>query len=223
MLGVGAVWLVIGILMGRTFFPETIEKVVTKTVVVEHRIEVPADRIVYKDVIKEVVKESVKTVEVPVERVVIKEIAVPVPMRSEAPEIRPAAVPSRWDPIKKGLTKSEVAALLGEPARVTETDGEILWHYDEKGQGALFVRFKAGGLLASDKVDLFLAPDRRVIPKAHAGAKLLEMALKAKQGGNAALALVYAQSALSVEPSSQPIKELVGSLITEISGQTPPR
>ena len=223
MLGVGAVWLVIGILMGRTFFPETIEKVVTKTVVVERRIEVPVDRVVYKDVIKEVVREVEKVVEVPVERVVIKEIAVPVPMRLEAPVIRPAAEPSRWDSMQKGMTKAEVSALLGAPARVTETDGEILWHYDEKGQGALFVRFKAGGLLASDKVDLFLAPDRRVIPKAHAGAKLLEMALKAKQGGNAALALVYAQSALSVEPGSQPIKELVASLLAEISGQIPPR
>ena len=118
---------------------------------------------------------------------------------------------------------SEVTALLGPAARVTESDGAILWHYEEKGQGALFVRFKVGGLFGSDKVDLYNGPDLRPLPKANAGARLREMALRAREGGNAALALVYAQSALSVEPGSEAIKELVGSLIAEISGQTRPR
>jgi hypothetical protein len=113
--------------------------------------------------------------------------------------------------------------LLGPAARVTESDGQIFWHYEEKGQGALFVRFKVGGLFGSDKVDLYNGPDLRPLPTANAGARLREMALRAREGGNAALALVYAQSALSVEPGSQPIKELVGSLIAEISGQTRPR
>lgn len=220
-LGVGAIWLVIGAFAGRYLFPEVVEKVVTQTVekVVTKRVEVPVDRVVYRDVIKEVEMR----VEIPVDRVVFKEIAVPVPMRAEAPVISLAAEPSRWDALKNGMSKSEVSALLGPAARVTESDGHILWHYEEKGQGALFVRFKAGGLFGSDKVDLFNGPVLHAHPKANAGARLLEMAYKAREGGNAALALVYAQSALSVEPSSQPIKDLVGRLITEINGQTRPR
>ena len=204
-LGVGAIWLVIGAFAGRYLFPEVVEKVEIRTVekVVTKRVEVPVDRIVYRDVIKEVER----TVEVPVDRVVISL----------------AAEPSRWDGLKNGMSKSEVTALLGPSARVTESDGHILWHYEEKGQGALFVRFKAGGLFGSDKVDLFNGPVLHAHPKANAGAKLLEMAYKAREGGNAALALVYAQSALSVEPGSQPIKEMVASLIAEISGQTRPR
>jgi hypothetical protein len=214
-LATGLVWLVIGGFAGRYLFPETVEKVVTQTVekVVTRRVEVPVDRIVYRDVIKEV-KE---TIEVPVDRVVIKEIAVPVPMRAEAPVISLAAEPSRWDALKNGMSKSEVTALLGPPARVTESDGAILWHYEEKGQGALFVRFKVGGLFGSDKVDLYNGPDLRPLPKANAGARLREMALRAREGGNPALALVYAQSALSVEPGSEAIKELVGDLILQIS------
>jgi hypothetical protein len=121
------------------------------------------------------------------------------------------------------MSKSEVTALLGPPARVTESDGHILWHYEEKGQGALFVRFKVGGLFGSDKVDLYNGPDLRPLPKANAGARLREMALRAREGGNPALALVYAQSALSVEPGSEAIKELVRSLLAEIRALTPPR
>ena len=221
MLGYGAMWLVIGGFAGRYLYPEILEKVVTQTVekVVTKRVDVPVDRIVYRDVIKEVVR----TVEVPVDRVVFKEIAVPVPMRAEAPVISLAAEPSRWDALKNGMSKSEVSALLGPAARVTESDGQIFWHYEEKGQGALFIRFKVGGLFGSDKVDLYNGPVLHAHPKANAGAKLLEMAYKAREGGNAALALVYAQSALSVEPGSQPIKELVRSLLAEISAQTRPR
>lgn len=213
------VWMTIGVFAGRYLFPETVEKEVIKTVEVVKRVEVPVDHIVYKDVIREVPK----IVEVPVDKVVFREIAVPVPMRAEAPAVSLASEPSRWDALKTGMSKSEVAALLGPAARVTEADGHILWHYEEKGQGALFVRFKAGGLFGADKVDLFNGPVQNSHPKANAGARLLEMAHKAREGGNAALALVYAQSALSVEPSNQPIKELVTTLINEISGQTRPR
>ena len=215
MLGYGAMWLVIGGFAGRYLYPEILEKVVTQTVekVVTKRVDVPVDRIVYRDVIKEVVR----TVEVPVDRVVFKEIAVPVPMRAEAPVISLAAEPSRWDALKNGMSKSEVSALLGPAARVTESDGQIFWHYEEKGQGALFIRFKVGGLFGSDKVDLYNGPVLHAHPKANAGAKLLEMAYKAREGGNAALALVYAQSALSVEPGSEAIKELVRDLIAQIS------
>lgn len=192
---------------------QTVEKVVPQ------RIEVPVVRTEYKDVVKEVPK----VIEVPVDRVEIKEIAVPVPMRADAPSISLASEPSRWDALKSGMSKSDVSALLGPAARVTEADGHILWHYEERGQGALFVRFKAGGLFGADKVDLFNGPVQNSHPKANAGARLLEMAYKAREGGNAALALVYAQSALSVEPESQPIKELVRELLATISAQTPPR
>jgi hypothetical protein len=220
-LGASTIWLVIGAFAGRYLFPETVEKVVTQTVekVVTKRVEVPVDRIVYRDIIKEVEMR----VEVPVDRVVIKEIAVPVPMRADAPVISLAAEPSRWDSLKNGMSKSEVSALLGTAARVTESDGAILWHYEEKGQGALFVRFKVGGLFGSDKVDLYNGPDLRPLPKANAGARLREMALRAREGGNPALALVYAQSALSVEPGSEAIKELVRSLLAQIRALTPPR
>ena len=220
-LGVGAIWLVIGAFAGRYLFPEVVEKVVTQTVekVVTKRVEVPVDRIVYRDVIKEVEMR----VEVPVDRVVFKEIAVPVPMRAEAPVISLAAEPSRWDALKNGMSRSEVTALLGPPARVTESDGSILWHYEEKGQGALFVRFKVGGLFGSDKVDLYNGPDLRPLPKANAGARLQGMARQALEDGNATLALVYAQSALAVEPDSRVIKDLVRDLLAKVSAQTPPR
>jgi hypothetical protein len=53
-LSAGLVWLVIGAFAGRYLFPETLEKEVIRTVekVVTQRVEVPVDRIVYRDVIK---------------------------------------------------------------------------------------------------------------------------------------------------------------------------
>jgi hypothetical protein len=61
------------------------------------------------------------------------------------------------------------------------------------------------------------------VPKANAGAKLLEMAREALADGNAALALVYAQSALVVEPNSPTIKQLVRELLAKVGELTPPR
>jgi hypothetical protein len=87
----------------------------------------------------------------------------------------------------------------------------------------MFVRFKAGGLFGADSVDLWLAPDRRPVPKANAGARLHGMARRALEDGNAPLALVYAQSALDVEPNSTTIKELVRELLAKVSAQAPPR
>jgi len=220
-LAVGLVWLVIGLFAGRYLFPETVVKVVTQTVekVVTQRVEVPVDRIVYRDVIKEVEK----IVEVPVEKVVIQEISVPVPMKAAKGKPTPEAEPSPWDFIRNGMTKSDVAALLGNPASTREEAEKILWFYEERGQGVIFVRFHRGGLFGADKVDQWLGPDRRPVPKANAGAKLLEMAREALADGNAALALVYAQSALVVEPNSTPIKELIRELLAKVSAQTPPR
>jgi hypothetical protein len=219
-LAVGLVWLVIGLFAGRYLFPETVEKVVTQTVekVVTKRVEVPVDRIVYRDVIKEVEK----IVEVPVEKVVIKEISLPVPINA-AKQKTHEAEESPWDFIRNGMTKSDVAAVLGNPASTREEAEKILWFYEERGQGVIFVRFHRGGLFGADKVDQWLGPDRRPVPKANAGAKLLEMAREALADGNAALALVYAQSALVVEPNSAPIKELIRELLAKISAQTPPR
>jgi hypothetical protein len=220
-LSAGLVWLVIGAFAGRYLFPETLEKEVIRTVekVVTKRVEVPVDRIVYRDVIKEVEK----IVEVPVEKVVIKEISVPVPMKAAKEKQTQEAEPSPWDFIRNGMTKSDVAALLGNPASTREEAEKILWFYEERGQGVIFVRFNRGGLFGADKVDQWLGPDRRPVPKANAGTKLLEMAREALADGNAALALVYAQSALVVEPNSAPIKELIRELLTKISAQTPPR
>jgi hypothetical protein len=220
-LSAGLVWLVIGAFAGRYLFPEIIEKEVIRTVekVVTQRVEVPVDRIVYRDVVKEVEK----VVEVPVERVVLKEISVPVPLKAAKKKATPEAEPSPWDSIRNGMTKSDVAAVLGDPASTREEAEKILWFYEERGQGVIFVRFHRGGLFGADKVDQWLGPDRRPAPKANAGAKLLEMAREAMADGNAALALVYAQSALVVEPDSGPIKELIRELLTKISAQTPPR
>jgi len=219
-LAVGLVWLVIGLFAGRYLFPETVEKVVTQTVekVVTQRVEVPVDRIVYRDVIKEVEK----IVEVPVEKVVIKEISVPVPINA-AKQKTHEAEESPWDFIRNGMTKSDVAAVLGNPASTREEAEKILWFYEERGQGVIFVRFHRGGLFGADKVDQWLGPDRRPVPKANAGAKLLEMAREALADGNAALALLYAQSALVVEPNSVTIKQLVRELLAKVSAQTPPR
>jgi hypothetical protein len=220
-LSTGAMWLVIGGFAGRYLYPETVEKEVIRTVekVVTQRVEVPVDRIVYRDVIKEVEK----IVEVPVERVVIKEIAVPVPMKTAKKQPEPVARESGWDSIRNGMSRSEVTALLGEPAKVHEEDDKTIWYYEEKGQGVLFVRFKVGGLFGGDKVDLWLAPDRRPAPKPNAGARLHGMAKQALEEGNAPLALVYAQSALAVEPNSVTIKQLVRELLAKVSAQTPPR
>jgi hypothetical protein len=220
-LATGLVWLVIGGFAGRYLYPETVEKEVIRTVekVVTKRVEVPVDRIVYRDVIKEVEK----IVEVPVEKVVIKEISVPVPMKAAKEKPSPEAEQSPWDFIRNGMTKSDVAALVGNPASTREEAEKILWFYEERGKGVIFVRFHRGGLFGADKVDQWLGPDRRPVPKANAGAKLLEMAREALADGNAALALVYAQSALVVEPNSAPIKELIRELLAKISAQTPPR
>ena len=220
-LATGLVWLLIGGFAGRYLYPETVEKEVIRTVekIVTQRVEVPVDRIVYRDVIKEVEK----IVEVPVEKIVIKEIAVPVPMKPEKKPTNVAAKDSPWDYIRNGMSKSDVSALLGDPRSVYEEGDKVTWYYEEKGQGVLFVRFKAGGLFGADTVDLWLAPDRRPVSKANAGARLQGMARRALDDGNAPLALVYAQSALAVEPNSFAIKELVRELLAKVSAQTPPR
>lgn len=155
------------------------EKGVVKTVekVVKQRAEVLVDRVVYRDVIKEVEK----IVEVPVEKVVIKEVSVPVPMKTAKEKPTPEAEPSPSDFIRNGMTKSDVAAVLGSPASTLEEAEKILWFYEECGQGV------------------------------------------ALADGNAALALVNAQSALAVEPNSALIKELIRELLAKISAQTPPR
>ena len=220
-LGTGLVWLLIGGFAGRYLYPETVEKEVIRTVekVVTQRVEVPVDRIVYRDVIKEVEK----IVEVPVEKIVIKEIAVPVPMKPAKRQPEPIARESGWDSIRNGMSRSDVTALLGEPAKVHAEDDKVIWYYEEKGQGVLFVRFKVGGIFVADKVYLWLAPDRRPVPKPNAGARLHGMAKLAMEDGNAPLALVYAQSALAVEPNSVTIKQLVRELLAKVSAQTPPR
>ena len=220
-LAAGLVWLVVGVLVGRYLFPETIEKVVTQTIdrVVTQRVEVPVEKIVYRDVIKEVEK----IVEVPVERIVIKEIAVPVPMKSAKKQPESSSTESAWDSIRNGMSKSDVAAVLGDPVKVHEEDDKVIWYYEEKGQGVLFVRFKVGGLFGGDKVDLWLAPDRRLVPKPNAGARLHGMAKQAMEDGNAPLALVYAQSALAVEPNDVTIKQLVRELLAKVGAQIPPR
>ena len=210
--------LFVGALAGAYLFPETKfqEKVVEKRVEVERRVEVPLEKVVERVVYKEVEKR----VEVPVERVVVKELEIPIPMKDQEAIFKPSAEPSSWDAIRHGLTKSEVRAILGDPATEQEREGSLFWYYKEEGQGVLFIRFKAGGFLGSDRVDLWLGPPRASGPKEKIAVRLLGIAQQARAAGNLPLALVYAEAAATADPSNQDGKELVSKLRKELNDQS---
>jgi len=213
-----AVTLFVGALAGAYLFPETKfqEKVVEKRVEVERRVEVPVEKVVERVVYKEVEKR----VEVPVERVVIKELEIPIPMKDQDTIFKPSAEPTSWDAISHSLTKSDVRAILGEPATEQERDGALYWHYKAEGQGVLFVRFKLGGFLGSDRVDLWLGPPRASGPREKVTVRLLGIAQQAHTAGNLPLALVYAEAAATATPSNQDVKELVSKLRKELNDQS---
>jgi len=214
---IGLVWLLIGVLAGRYLFPETIEKVETQIVekVVTQRIEVPVDKIVYKEVLREVSNDPGASPE----RVVIREVPVPVPMAFEAQNVPSRSYNPAWKEIKSDMTSDEVRSLLGPPDKIVEDDETSTWFYEEKDQGVVFTRFKKGGIFSKDRLALWMAPDPKLKAGTGAGATLLTRARKARETGNAALALVYAQSALSAEPGDQEATKLIDELIAEISAR----
>jgi len=135
---VGLLWLVVGALAGRYLFPEV------KVELVERRVEVE------------------KRVEVPVEKIVIREVQVPAPV-AKHPENNDVTKPaSAWDSLKVGMTKSEVVSLLGEPYRVLDKDDVLYWYYSEKQSDFLIIRFKVAGLFGFDRVEHWIGPDPRM-------------------------------------------------------------
>lgn len=157
----GLLWLVIGVLAGRYFFPEIKIEQVEKRVEVIKRVEVPVDRIVERVVVKEVEKR----VEVPFEKIVYREVPAPpsAPRNTEPSNVANPVSP--WNSVKAGMTKSEVAELLGEPHKVVTRDDVIYWYYTDKQEDDLFIRFKVAGLFGFDRVEYWLGPDRRPILK----------------------------------------------------------
>lgn len=154
-------WLVIGVLAGRYFFPEIKIEQVEKRVEIIKRVEVPVDRIVERVVVKEVEKR----VEVPVEKIVYREVQVPPSAPRNAEPSKVANPVSPWNSVKAGMTKSEVSELLGEPRKVVSRDDFIYWYYTDKQEDDLFIRFKVAGLFGFDRVEYWLGPDRRPILK----------------------------------------------------------
>ena len=157
----GLLWLVIGVLAGRYFFPEIKIEQVEKRVEVIRRVEVPVDRIVERVVVKEVEKR----VEVPVEKIIYRDVPAPPSVPRSAGPTKVANPVSPWNSVKVGMTKSEVSELLGEPHKVVSGDDVIYWYYSDKQEDDLFIRFKVAGLFGFDRVEHWLGPDRRPILK----------------------------------------------------------
>lgn len=136
--GVGAGMLLLGLLVGRTFFPAE----VLKPIIVERekRVEVPVERIVEKMVPYEVVKFTdrvvEKRVEVPVERIVVRRVEVPVEkivyrdIAVGVDEVRSKVYLAAWRSLGKGQSKSQVIAALGHPVRIRTWNGAYEeWYY----------------------------------------------------------------------------------------------
>ncbi len=102
-----------------------------------------------------------KRVEVPVEKIVIREVQVPAPM-TRNPENNDVTKPaSAWDALKVGMTKSEVTDLLGEPNRVVAGEDIIYWYYSAQQADFLFIRFKVAGFIGFDRVEYWMGPNQR--------------------------------------------------------------
>lgn len=153
----GLLWLVIGVLAGRYFFPEIKIEQVEKPVEIIKRVEVPVDRVVERVVVKEVEKR----VEVPVEKIVIREVQVPAPTPQGQGNINQTKPASAWDSLKVGMTKSEVTDLLGEPNRVVAGEDIIYWYYSAQQSDFLFIRFKVAGFIGFDRVEYWMGPNQR--------------------------------------------------------------
>lgn len=113
-----ALTLIVGVVIGRAFFPLEIPKPFVVEKVIEKRLEVPVERIVEK------------RVEVPVDRVVEKRIEVPVQVVKfvDKPVFDAKLA---WRSLATGMSPTSVRELLGWPK---DTRGEgfvIQWDYGD--------------------------------------------------------------------------------------------
>jgi hypothetical protein len=108
-----------GLLVGRMLFPLE----VPKPFIVERRVEVPVDKVVVKTVEVpldrrvEVPVEVVRVVEKPVEKIVYQDRIVEKTVFGVPPDI------AKWRQLSKGMSRSQVRAILGEPRRVEAISG----------------------------------------------------------------------------------------------------
>ena len=78
--------------------------------------------------------------------------------KAGAPEKKPAeaspvSVHRSWSQVQPGVSKQEVAVLLGKPERVMQINGDLVWYYVYPGLGRGSVFFNA-----DDKVTSTQAP-----------------------------------------------------------------
>jgi hypothetical protein len=117
--------LLLGVLLGREFFPLEVPKpfVVEK----EKRVEVPVERVVEKRVEVPVERIVEKRVEVPVEVVKYVEREVPTNVKP-APDETPANGSKGWRYLRIGMSQEEVRRVLCEPRRIIR-DGSFATHW----------------------------------------------------------------------------------------------
>lgn len=200
-----AVWLLIGVFVGANVFPDIkikeqrvevpveVEKVVVKTETVEKKVEVP----VYVD------REVPRTEKV-VEKALVP-VLVPWPDKKDVA----VAMPAKWGKLEKGLSKSDVIGLLGQPLKTSATeDGTYYMYYDPQDGRVAYVKMQSGTF--SDFATEWNAP---VVRNPDDYAKtLLGMAEKALQAGDLALAHAYASAALQVDPAPQDAQALLAKI-----------
>ena len=127
---VGLVCLLAGAVIGGAFFPQQVVKLVT----VEKRVEVPVERIVEKQVPVEVIKYvdrvGEKRVEVPVNRVLENRVEVPVEVVKLSAAARDLA---SWRELSVGMSPASVRKLLGTPVRGAGSEyfHLVKWYYDD--------------------------------------------------------------------------------------------
>lgn len=128
---VGVTCLVVGVLLGRQWFPLEIprpflverEKIVEIPVdrVVEKRVEVPVERIIETRVEVPVERVVERRVEVPVERIVYRDQPVPTTTRQRG-----------WSELREGMDEAQVRALIGNPLKILSS-GYTAWEYADYG------------------------------------------------------------------------------------------
>ena len=117
-----------GLLVGRMLF----QLEVPKPFIVERRVEVPVEKVLIKTVQVpvdrrvEVPVEVVRVVEKPVEKIVYQDRIVEKTVFGVPPDI------AKWRQLSKGMSRSQVRAILGEPRRVEAISGYFeKWVYDQ--------------------------------------------------------------------------------------------
>ena len=118
---------------------------IAKPFIVERRVEVPVEKLVVKTVEVpvdrrvEVPVEVVKVVEKPVEKVVFQDRIVEKTVFGVPPDI------ARWRQLSKGMSREQVRSILGEPRRVEAISGYFeKWGYDRDPMTA-YVTFGTSG------------------------------------------------------------------------------